>query len=78
MLNEVHGDQIPWFLGNRELLEITVWSVSGSFGSSAGCARLTVVLDVCSDTRPCIIPTDKIQGFVLTIMTRDRMIMIVE
>ena len=78
MLNEVHGDQIPWFLGNRKLSEITVWLVLGSFGSRAGRARLTVVLDVRSNTRPCIIPVDKVQGFVLTIMTRDRMIMIVE
>ena len=48
------------------------------FRSSTSCARLTVVLDVCSDTRPCIIPSDKNQCFVLTIMTRDRVVMIIE
>ena len=50
----------------------------GCFGPSASRARLTIVLDKRADIWPCIIPSDKIQCLVLTIMTRDRVIMTVE
>ena len=52
--------------------------MSWCFGPSASHARLTIVLDKRVDIRPCIIPSDEIQCLVLTIMTRDRVIVTVE
>ena len=58
--------------------EITIWFMSWCFGPSTSRARLTIVLDKHADIRPCIIPSDKIQCLVLTIMTGDRVIVTVK
>jgi hypothetical protein len=35
LLNEVHGDGIPWLPWNRELLEKSIWLMTLGFGAEA-------------------------------------------
>src|ERR1700676_419402 len=77
LLNEIHGYRIPGFFGDRKLSQIAIWSVSGCLGSGASRTGLTIILDVGSDTRPCIISVDKIQCLILSVVTRGRVVMFV-
>ena len=77
MFDKIHGDGVPWFLRNRELLKSTVGLVAWCLGSPTSRARPAVVLDKLSDTWPCIISTNKIQSLVEGVMTGERMVVLV-
>ena len=50
LLDEVHGDGVPGLLGDRELLESSVWLVPGRLGSLTSRAGLAIVLDKPADS----------------------------
>jgi hypothetical protein len=58
---EQHRDE---FGSCQSLSEINKWSVLVYLESSAVCARLSIVLNDPMVTRPCIIPSDKVQHLV--------------
>ena len=47
-------------------------------GSHTGGAGLAVVLDEGAEERPSVVVTDELKGFVLTEVSRDRVVMFVE
>ncbi|EJF59971.1 hypothetical protein DICSQDRAFT_63901 [Dichomitus squalens LYAD-421 SS1] len=65
LLDEVHGDGVPWTLRDRELLEGSVGKVTESFGSRAGGTGLAVVLDKELESRPGVFLEDQGLGLVL-------------
>ena len=77
LLDEVHGDGVPGLLGDRELLESSVWLMPGCLGSLTSRARLAIVLDKSADSGPRILSPDKFQRLVKAIMTRERVIMLI-
>ena len=77
LLDEVHGDGIPRLLGDRKLLESSVWLVSRCLGSLTSRARLAIVLDKPAYSGPRILSANEFQRLVIAIMTRKRMIMLV-
>ena len=77
LLDEVHGDGVPGLLGDRELLESSVWLGPGRLGSLTSRAGLAIVLDKPADSRPRILASDELQRLVKAIMIRERMIMLV-
>ena len=77
MLDEVHGDGVPRFLRDRELLESSVRLVSRGLGSPAGRTRLTVVLDESPDTGPGILSSHQLEGLVETVMSGERVVVLV-
>ena len=77
LLDEVHGDGVPGLLGDRELLESSVWLVPGCLGSLTSRAGFAIVLDKPADSGPRILSSDELQRLVKAIMTRERMIMLV-
>lgn len=77
MLNEIHGDGIPWLLRNWELFEQSVWAMSRNFGIGAGGTGTDVVFDIGPDAWPSVAVTDKLKGTVLAKMTREGMVVFV-
>ena len=77
MFDEVHGDRVPWFLWNRELLQSSVWLVSRSLGSPTSRARPAVVLDKTPDTGPRILASDEFECLVEAEVTRQWVVMLV-
>ena len=77
MLDEIHGDGIPRLLGDRKLLESSIWLVSRCLGSLTSRAGLAIVFDKPADSGPRILSSDELQRLVKAIMTRKRMIMLV-
>ena len=69
LLDEVHGDGIPWSFGNRELFEQSVGSVTGSFCSGAGGAGFDVVFDVFPYTWPSVITANEFESAALAKVT---------
>ena len=71
---EIHGDGIPWSLGDGELLEHTVGTVTRGLRASTGGAGLDVVFDVHAYSWPCIFASDEVECAALPIVTRKRMV----
>ena len=71
---EIHGDGIPWSLGDGELFEHTVWTMTRGLRVSTGGAGLDVVLDVRAYSWPCVFVSDEVECTALPIMTRKRMV----
>ena len=77
LFDEVHGDGVPGLLGNRGLLESSVWLVPGCLGSLTSRAGLAIVLDKFADFGPRILSPNELKRLVKAIMTCERMIMLV-
>jgi len=58
VFDEVEGDRVPRTGRNWELLDEAEGLVSRGLVSFAGNAGVYVVLDVCPDVRPGILPTE--------------------
>ena len=58
VFDEVEGDRVPRTGRNWELLDEAEGFVSGGLVSFAGNAGVDVILDVCPDVRPGILPTE--------------------
>ena len=69
LLNEVHGDGIPWSFGNQELFEQSVGSVMRGFCSGAGGAGFDVVFDIFPYAWPSVITVDEFESAALTEVT---------
>ena len=78
LLYEIHGDGIPWPLGNGKLLEKPVWShwsVAHGFGARTNGARFAVVFDIGRESGPVVIEANLVKGFGLTVMSCKWMVM---
>ena len=71
---KIHGDGIPWSLGDRELFEHTVWTMTRGLRASTGSAGLDIVFDVRAYSWPCVFTSDEVECTALPIMTRKRMV----
>ena len=71
---KIHGDGIPWSLGNGELFEHTVWTMMQGLRTSTGSAELDIVFDICAYSWPCVFVSDEVECTALPIMTRKRMV----
>ena len=69
LLDEVHGDGIPWSFGNWELFEQPIGSVTRGFCSGAGGAGFDVVFDVFPYAWPSVIAADEFESVALTEVT---------
>jgi hypothetical protein len=58
LLDEVHGDGVPGFLGDRKLLEGPIGTMTWNLGSSASGAGLAVILDKRPNLRPGVLSAD--------------------
>lgn len=58
LLDEIHGDGVPRFVGDRELLEGSVGLVTRSFRTSTSSTGTDVVFDEGADTGPGVIASD--------------------
>jgi len=55
MLNEIHGNGVPWLLWDGKLFEQPIGMVVWCFGPSTESTRLDVRLDECPEARPSIL-----------------------
>ena len=77
LLDEVHRNGVPWFLGDRELLKESVGFMTRGFGTCTTSARLAIVEDERSEIGPSIFSADKLEGLILPEMTRKNVVMFV-
>ena len=77
LLNEIHRDRIPGLLGYQKLLEESIWLMTLRFGTHTSCTRLAEILDEGSESWPHIFAADYRQGFILTEVSREYMIVFV-
>ena len=77
LLDEIHGDRIPGLLGYRKLLKESIWLMALRFGTHTSRARLAEIVDEGSESWPCIFMADYQQGFVLTEVSQEYMIVFV-
>jgi len=77
LFDEVHGNRVPRFFGDRKLLEKSVRLVALGLGSETRRASRAVFFDECSDFRPCEFSSDEFEGLVLAKVSCDRMIVLV-
>ena len=73
---KIHGDGIPWSLGDGELFEHTVGAMTQGLRTSTGRAGFDVVFDICAYSWPCIFALDKVECAALPIVTRKWMVML--
>ena len=66
VLDEVHGNGVPWAFRDRELLEESVGFMSGCLGTLAGGTGVAEFLDEGPKVGPDIFPSDYHEGFVLS------------
>lgn len=78
LLDEVHGDGIPWLRRNRERLKQSVGTTLQSLVAFTSNTRLNIGVYKVSDSRPGIVASDCFKGSVLTEVTRQDMIMMVK
>ena len=77
LLDEIHRDRIPGLLGYWKLLKESIWLMALRFGTHTSHARLAEIVDEGSESRPCIFVVDYRQGFVLTEVSREYVIVFV-
>ena len=77
VFDEVHGNGVPWAFRNRELLKESVGFMSGCFGTLAGGTGVAEFLHEGPRVRPNIFPSDYCEGFVLSGVSGEDVIMIV-
>src|SRR5436190_16665147 len=77
LLDEVHRNGVPWFLGDRELLKESVGFMTRGFGTCATSARLAIVENERSEIGPGIFSANKREGLILPETTRKNMVMFV-
>jgi hypothetical protein len=77
MFNEVHGNRVPQAFWDRMLLEESVGFVMGCFGMLAGGAGVTELLHKGSKVGPNIFLSDYHEGFVLSGVSGEDVIMII-
>ena len=58
VLNEVHGDGVPWSLWHRKLLEESIGTMMQSFGTSAGSTGADKLLHKISELWPGVFTSD--------------------
>src|SRR5436190_14828229 len=77
LLDEVHRNGVPWFLGDRELLKESIGFMTRGFGTCATSARLAIVENKRSEIGPGIFSANKREGLILPEMTRKNVVMFV-
>jgi hypothetical protein len=73
---EIHGDRIPWFVRDWELLDESIWTMSFGFRPSACGTGVAVIGSEGAETGPDIFMSYKFDCLVLSEVTGDRMIML--
>ena len=77
LLDEIHRDRIPGLLRYRRLLKESIWLMTLRFGMHASCAGLAEIVDKGSVSWPHIFTVDYRQGFILTEVSQEYMIVFV-
>ena len=77
LLDEIHRDRIPGLLRYRKLLKESIWLMALRFETHASHARLAEIVDEGSESGPRIFTADYQQGFVLTEVSQEYMIVFV-
>jgi len=77
LLNEIHRNRIPWSFGNRQLLKETIRLMSLALVSLARGTRFDEIEHESSEIRPRIISSDEFESLVLTVVTREDVVMFV-
>src|SRR5277367_815531 len=76
-LNEIHRNGIPRTLRNRKLFQQTIRFVTLGFSTHTSSARLAILLDRITESRPCIVALDKTNCLILTRMTGKYVIVLI-
>ena len=77
LLDEIHRDRIPGWLGYRELLKKSIWLMALRFGTHASCTSFAEVVDEGSESWPRIFAANYRQSFILTEVSREYVIVFV-
>ena len=77
LLDEIHRDRIPGLLRYWKLLEKSIWLMTLSFGMHTSCTRLAEIVDKGLESWPHIFAADYRQGFILTEVSQEYVIMFV-
>ena len=77
LLDEIHRDRIPGLLGYRKLLKKSIWLMTLRFVMHTSCTGLAEVVDEGSESWPRIFAADYRQGFILTEVSQEYVIMFV-
>jgi len=75
VFDEVKGDQVPRTGRNWELLDEAEGFVSWGLVSFAGNTAVDIVLDICPDVRPGVLPMEQLKSPVLAGVAHSDMIM---
>src|SRR6202030_4762079 len=75
LLNEIHQNGIPWFLGYGQLLERSIWFMPRGFCPTTSGARLAKVQYKSSEFWPGVVPEDQGHSLGLTKMSSEQVIM---
>src|SRR6266540_1536443 len=76
LLDKIHRDGIPGTRGNGKRFEESIGFMPTRLDSAADCARVAIVFYEGPHTRPYIISTNQFDSLVLTVMARERMIVL--
>ena len=77
LLDEIHRDRIPGLLRYQKLLKESIWLMALRFGTHASHARLVEIVDEGLESWPCIFTADYRQGFILTEVSQEYIIVFV-
>ena len=77
VFNEVHGNGVPWAFRDVELLKESIGFMSGCLGMLAGGTGVAEFLHEGPKVGPNIFPSDYCEGFVLSGMSGEDVIMVV-
>ena len=77
LFDEVHGDGVPWLIGDRELLESSVGAMTRGFRMVTSSTGFDIVLHEGVNSGPSVLAADKFQSLVDAKVTRERVVMLI-